>query len=156
MKKLILILVLIPTISFAGQWCKWDGSKGVSCQGDSKGYIIVDNGFKVSTESILNGHGFYELTITEPTVGANQVKDAEVWGLVGNQMSLTWTVRDMTTTEIDERTAGPMTIEDYLQFKILTHPTYGIVTKAQLRTYLENNYPEVIDAFEARDRLENP
>jgi len=32
----------------------------------------------------------------------------------------------------------------------------GVVTQAELVTYLTAKYPELIDAYQARDRLENP
>jgi len=102
----------------------------------------------------LNPRGWYELTVTEPTVGEDQVRDEVVWGFETNQISKTWTVRDMTTEEIDIRDANVMPLIDYIQFNIMVGK--GVVTQAELVTYLTAKYPELIDAYLARDRLENP
>ena len=104
----------------------------------------------VSAEN-LNPRGWYELTVTEPTVGEDQVKDAVVWGFETNQISKTWTVRDMTTTEIDARDADAMPLSEYYLWKTLI--ATGVITQQQA----VNNLPaELIDAYQARDRLENP
>lgn len=146
---ILLISVFLAAPVHADQWCQWDGTQGVECQSDSKGYIVVPNGFKVSTESIANGHGLYHLTITEPSLGTNQVKDVEVWGLIGNQMSLTWTVRDLTTDEIDAKTASPMPLSEYYLWKALI--IKGVITTAEAAAALPQ---ELIDAYLARDRIE--
>jgi hypothetical protein len=113
------------------------------------------SGFKFSTSAEnLNPRGWYETTITQPTIGEDQVKDAVVWGFVTNQISKTWTVRDMTQDEIDRRDAEPMSVSDYLQWKAIIQFTSA--TQEQIVTYLQANAPELIAAYQARDRLENP
>lgn len=146
-----LVIILSPFMASAGEWCEWSGSSGVNCQSDSLGYVNAPNGFNVKTESILNSHGIYRLTVTQPTLGVDQTKDAVVWGLVGNQMSKTWTVRDLTATEIDQRDATPMPLSEYYLWMVLE--ATGNITVQQI----QNNLPqELIDAYLARDRLENP
>ena len=153
MKKFILCLMilLVPTILFAGTWCQWDGSAGTNCQSTSRTYIIINNvRVSVSAEN-LNPRGWYELTVTEPTVGEDQVKDAIVWGFATNQISKTWTVRDMTSEEIDTRDASPMPLSEYYLWKTLI--ATGVITQQQAVDRLPT---ELINAYQARDRLENP
>ena len=148
------MILLVPTILFAGTWCQWDGSAGTNCQSTSRTYIIINNvRVSVSAEN-LNPRGWYELTVTEPTVGEDQVKDAIVWGFATNQISKTWTVRDMTSEEIDIRDAAVMPLIDYLQFNLLV--AKGVATPAEIVAYLTAKYPEILAAYLARDRLENP
>jgi len=152
MKKLILtiIIVFFTTSSFAGTWCYWDAalSKGASCQSDSKGFILIDN-FPVKTQSIAHSQGWYELTINSPTVGVNQVTNAEVWILFNNQITKTWTVRNLTTTELDERTAQAMDENLYWLIKGLLLKGTFTLSEAQ------NFFPaSVIAAYQARARLE--
>ena len=153
MKKFILCLMilLVPTILFAGTWCQWDGSQGTNCQSTTRTYITINNVRVTVSAENLNPRGWYELTVTEPTVGEDQVKDAVVWGFETNQISKTWTVRDMTTTEIDARDADAMPLSEYYLWKTLI--ATGVITQQQA----VNNLPaELIDAYQARDRLENP
>jgi hypothetical protein len=151
MKKLVLvsvILLLWAVPGFAGTWCQWDGSKGINCRTTSRSYITI-SGVRVTVSAEnLNPRGWYERTITEPTVGADQVKDAEVWGFANDEISLTWTVRDLTTTEIDTRDAQLMDITDYYLWKAL------IVTGTITQQQAADNLPqEMIDAYLARKRL---
>ena len=153
MKKLImLIIILLPYNVFAGTWCNWSGTEGTNCKTDTKGYIITAEGLPVGVSAAsLNPRGWYERIITQPTLGTNQVKDAEVWSFADNQISLTWTVRDLTATEIDENTAGAMEIGQYYIWKTLL--TTGVITQQQA----VNNLPaELIQAYQARARLEAP
>ena len=97
---LCLLVILVPTFAFADLWCMWDGSQGTSCQSDGRGYIIVPSGFKVSTESIANAAGYYRVVTTDPVLGENQVRDQEVWGFSSNEITRTWTVRDLTASDV--------------------------------------------------------
>ena len=157
MKRLILVLFLsfIATPLVAGTWCMWSGTEGTNCQSDSRGYVRMPDGHPIgASEANLNYHGFYERIITQPTIGEDQVKDAEVWGFADNEISLTWSVRDMTATELDNRAASPMSVSDYYLWKALM--TGGVFRQAQLVAYFQANQPEMIDAYQARDRLLNP
>jgi len=153
MRKFILCLLFtfISSSLFAGTWCQWDGSQGTNCQSTTRTYITINNVRVTVSAENLNPRGWYELTVTEPTVGEDQVKDAVVWGFETNQISKTWTVRDMTTTEIDARDADAMPLSEYYLWKTLI--ATGVITQQQA----VNNLPaELIDAYQARDRLENP
>jgi hypothetical protein len=155
MRKIILcvtVLFMLSGIGYAETWCMWDGSKGTDCRDDSNGYIILTNGMPVSIdEENFNRHGYYRLIVTNPVLGADQVRDAEVWGFGGNEITKTWTVRDMTVTEIDIRDAGPMPLSEYYLWKVLH--LKGVITTQEI----QNNLPqELQDAYMARDRLENP
>ena len=155
MKKLIatvIFLTLLSTPLYAKTWCTWSGTEGENCQSDSKGYIRIPDGHPIAAnETNLNDHGFYEKTDTQPTIGADQTKDAEVWGMVGNQISLTWTVRDLTAIEIDNRVASPMSVSDYYVWWTLIET--GTITIAQAQAHLP---AELIQAYQARGRLLNP
>ena len=156
MRKFILCLlfIFIPSLLFAGTWCQWDGSAGTNCQSITRTYITINNVRVTVSAANLNPRGWYELTVTEPSVGEDQVKDAVVWDFVTNQISKTWTVRDMTAVEIDTRDAAVMPLIDYLQFNLMV--AKGVATPAEIVAYLTTKYPEVLAAYLARDRLENP
>jgi len=150
MKKIVLFFVFmfLPSVVFSGTWCQWSGSEGINCKSTSRAYITLnDHNVSVSAEN-LNPRGWYELITTQPTIGADQVRDAEVWGFVANQITKTWTVRDMTATEIDEEIANPMSITDYYLWKALL--VTGTITQAQAVASLPS---EMIDAYQARKRL---
>ena len=153
MKKIVLCLMFLftPSLLMAGTWCQWDGSQGTNCQSTSRTYIMINNvRVSISAEN-LNPRGWYERTVTQPSIGEDQVKDAEVWGFADNEISLTWTVRDMTQAEIDTRDADAMPLSEYYLWKTLI--VTGVITQQQA----VNNLPaELIDAYQARDRLENP
>jgi len=154
MKKIIVLLILIlATPALAGTWCQWDGSKGVNCRGVSGDRFRLPSGVWVAQKD-FNEYGYYERITTNPVLGENQVRDQEVWGFADNQISLTWTVRDLTAAEIDQRAAGAMDLATYLIFRLLVNKS--VTTNTELRTYMETKYPELADAYEARDRLENP
>ena len=158
MRKLIVTIMFLTLLSVplhAGTWCTWSGTMGENCQSDSKGYIKMPDGHPIAAnETNLNYHGFYERIITQPTIGEDQVRDAEVWGFADNEISLTWSVRDMTATELDNRAASPMSVSDYYLWKAFI--AGGVFTQAQLVTYFQANQPEMIEAYQARDRLLNP
>ena len=119
--------------------------------------MILPDRPKISTDAeCLANNGFYILETTEPVLGENQVRDAEVWEFVshpvqGDKITRTWTVRDMTATEIDVRQAGPMPISEYYLWKALI--VTGVITQQQAAANLPQ---ELIDAYLARDRIENP
>jgi len=152
MKKLIIVLVitLFAVPSFADQWCEWSGTEGENCQSDGRGYIMID-GFPTRTPAIANTKGWYKLIVTQPTIGADQTRDAEVWGFAANEISKTWTVRDLTAEEIDQRDASPMPLSEYYLWWTLIET--GTITQQQAVNHLPQ---ELIDAYQARDRLENP
>ena len=153
MKKFILCLMIlfIPSLLFAGTWCQWDGSQGTNCKAVTRTYITINNVRVTVSAENLNPRGWYELTVTEPGIDADQVKDTVVWGFATNQISKTWSVRDMTAVEIDTRDASPMPLSEYYLWKTLI--ATGIITQQQA----VNNLPtELINAYQARDRLENP
>jgi hypothetical protein len=156
MKKFILCLMftLIPSLLFAGTWCQWSGTEGENCKSTSRTFITINGGRVTVYAENLNPLGWYESTITQPTIGEDQVKDEVVWDFADNEISKTWTVRDMTNTEIDTRDAEPMSVSDYLQWKAIIQFTSA--TQEQIVTYLQANAPELVAAYQARDRLENP
>ncbi len=153
MKKVLTILVLlfIASFAYADMWCQWSGTKGENCINDNNGVVRIVGKVPARTEAIINDHGYYRVTTTQPTIGEDQVRDDVVWGLAGNQMSRTWTVRDLTTDETDERDASPMPLSEYYLWRALI--ATGTITQQQAATYLPQ---ELIDAYQARDRLENP
>jgi hypothetical protein len=156
MKKIIITLVLagltlLTTHSDAGTWCMWNGTQGVHCQLDTKGYVRLPGGHPVSAVPApgnLNQHGFYALQITYPALGENQTYDAEVWGLTDNVMTKTWTVRDLTGAEIDERSLGVMPIGQYYLWRALI--AKGVITQQEAAMYLP---AELIEAYLARKRI---
>lgn len=150
MKKTMIVVLMVlfaAGASAADQWCQWDETSGINCQSDSRGYIVI-NGFKVSTPAIANAKGYYKVVVTEPTVGADQTRDAEVWAFSDNTITKTWTVRDLTATELDQREAGAMPISEYYIWKALL--VKGVITQQEAATYLP---AELIDAYLARKRL---
>ena len=153
MKSLIVIALIVLFASFANadRWCEWSGTEGENCRNDRNGVLMSPTNFPTSTVSKINSWGVYHLTTTQPTIGADQVRDAEVWSKVDNEIYLTWTVRDMTATEIDQRIANPMSITDYYLWKVL------LVTGTITQQHAADRLPQgLIDAYQARDRLENP
>ena len=150
MKKIIIMLImLIATSAYADRWCQWSGTEGENCKNDSAGVLNLP--FPTRTESIINSKGYYRVTITQPTIGTDEVKDTMIWDKVDNQISLTWSVRSMTAAEIDARDAEPMDIDIYRLWKVLL--ITGVITQQQAVDRLP---AEMIDAYQARDRIENP
>ena len=152
MRRIILCIValfIMPALSQADSWCQWDGEQGINCQSDSRGYIRVD-GFKVSTPSIANAGGYYRVDNIDPVVGENQVRDEIAWSFSDNVITRTWTVRDLTAEEIDQRVASPMPLNTYYIWKALI--AKGVITQQEAAQRLPQ---ELIDAYLARDRLED-
>lgn len=151
MRKTVTIFLAILFFSapaIADQWCQWDGSKGVNCQSDSRGFILI-NHFPVRTPEVANNKGWYKMTTLQPTLTENQTKDTPVWSFSNNQIQLTWTIRDLDSTEIDQKIAAPMSLNTYYLWKTLL--TAGVITQQQAQQYLPQ---ELIDAYQARGRLE--
>lgn len=150
MKKIIIILGILMVASFAhaDQWCEWSGTEGINCVNDRSGVLKSPDGIPTRTEVTINGWGLFRVTSTQPVVGEDEKRDAEVWNKVGNQISLTWTVRDMTATEIDNRIASPMSMTNYYLWKALL--VTGVLTNQQA---VDNLPSEMIDAYQARKRL---
>ena len=150
MKSLIVIalIVLFAPFANADRWCEWSGTEGENCRNDRNGVLMSPTNFPTSTVSKINSWGVYHLTTTQPEIGEDQIRDAEVWSKVDNEIFLTWTVRDMTETEIDQRIANPMSVTDYYIWKALL--VTGVLTTAQA---VANLPAEMIDAYQARARL---
>lgn len=157
MKKLIAIILLTLFVSpvYADQWCQWSGTEAENCYREySVGIINVPGYFPIRTagnESKINSRGYYHLTVIQPTIGADQIKDSVLWDFTDNEITKTWSVRDMTQQEIDERTAQPMPLSEYYLWKALI--VTGTITQQQAA---QNLPQELIDAYQARDALENP
>ena len=156
MKKIVMVILALLVASFstsyaADRYCEWSGTEGINCVSpNSIGHYRIPGRVKTANPVRLNEYGYYIMTTTQPVIGEDQVRDAEVWGFADNEITLTWTVRDMTATEIDNRIASPMSIEMYWVWKALTHPVRGIMTQAEAATILPQ---AMIDAYQARARL---
>jgi hypothetical protein len=148
----ILIIMFALPVS-AETMCRWDGSMGVNCQNSDRGYLIVPvDGHKIAVEQeLFDEFGFFPLTTTYPELGENQTRDQEQWSFDGSEITRTWTVRDLTAEEIDQRVASPMPLNTYYLWKALI--TKGVITQQEAAQRLPQ---ELIDAYLARDRLENP
>jgi hypothetical protein len=155
MKKIILFLILALMVAAplsAETWCEWSGTEGINCRSDNAGWIRTPSGLYVAVdEENFNRHGYYRLESTDPAIGENQVRDGVVWGFADNVISRTWTVRDLTAEEIDQREAGAMPLNTYYLWKALI--AKGVITQQEAAQRLPQ---ELIDAYLARDRLENP
>lgn len=144
----ILFVILFAGQSVAGQWCQWDGSKGVNCQSDHRGYIVI-NGYNVKTPAIANAEGFYKVIETYPIITSDQVITTEQWSApVGNHINKTWEFRDKTAIEIDQEIAQPMSVNDYYQWKAMIFK--GLITEQEAASLLP---PELVNAYLARERL---
>lgn len=157
MKKIILIVLMFSVSAHAGTWCQWSGSEldgwsGTNCKSTSRTFILL-NGVRVSVSAEnLNPRGWYGLTETHPALGENEIEDETIWGFADNEISRTWTVRDMTQEEIDTRDA--MALSDYYQWRIILE-VVG-VTPQQLQANMSaESYQELIKAYQARERLED-
>ena len=155
MRKFILALCLcLLTVAplSAETWCQWSGTEGVNCRSDNAGWIRTPTGLYVAVdEENFNRHGYYRLESTDPIIGENQARDSIVWGFSDNVISRTWTVRDLTTEELDQREAGAMPLSEYYLWKALL--LKGVITQQEAANALPQ---ELINAYLARDRLENP
>ena len=145
---IVLLTFFISTAAYADRWCQWSGTEGENCKNDSKG--ILNMPFPTKTETLINTKGYYRVTINQPSIEINQVKDTEIWDKVGNQISLTWTVRTLSDAEIDARDSEAMPLSEYYLWKVML--TTGIITQQQAQQYLP---AELIEAYRARNRMEN-
>ena len=130
-------------------YAQWSGTEGFGQQSSTKGYLKApSDGHNISVDEAAT-HSLYPVVVTEPSLGADQVKDAPIWGFDSTEISLTWSVRAMTQDEIDSRTAGPiLSIEGYYILKNLFDA--GVITTTDV-----NNFSQVMqDAYAARNRLE--
>ena len=158
MKQLIIavIVILMASVSaISGEWCQWDGSQGVNCQPDTPGFIVI-GGVKTRTPAIANAKGWYKLLVVKPTVAADQIVDGETWAFSGDTIIKTPIVRDMTAEEIANRSALPMSLADYVQFRLFIES--GAYTQQELVALLRQHLPaeaaqELIDAYLARKQL---
>ena len=139
---------MVASFAHADQWCEWSGTEGINCVGDRNGVLKSPDGVPTRTEVTINGWGLFRVTSTQPVIGTDQVRDAEVWDKVDNQISLTWTVRNMTATEVDNQIASPMSVTNYYIWKALL--VTGVLTNQQA---VDNLPSEMIDAYQARKRL---
>jgi hypothetical protein len=158
MKKVLSIavcLLLFASIATAGTWCQWNGSEGENCKTTDLVYIrIGDHPVTVAKEN-LNPFGWYELTITEPTVGADQIKNEMVWSFENNEIGLTWTVRDLTAQEIQDRD-DLITAEEGLISRELYYVLRWLINENVITSTNVANAPAALrDAYQARGRLEN-
>ena len=144
-------MVFVVPLAHAERWCQWSGTEGINCINDRDGVIRLPDTIPIRTVNKINALGYYRVVITQPTIGADQKRGAEIWGFAANEISLTWAVEDMTAEEIAQRTAGAMPISEYYLWKALL--ATGTITQQQAATYLPQ---ELIDAYQARDALENP
>jgi hypothetical protein len=158
MKKLLLVicLLVVPTLALGATWCEWSGTAGENCKTDNKNGIIRIGGVNVKYESGKNSRGYYELIVTEPAVSDTETKEVPpIWDFVANQITKTWTVRDLTAEELNARIA--MGGDIYWLFKIVLNapiPNKGepLVTPAKL---LGQGVPQwLIDSYLARKAIE--
>ena len=105
MKKLIVLtLVLLASPALAEQYCEWSGTEGVNCQNDNKGYVRTSAGLPVGGGvSNYNDNGLFLLSIVEPTLGVNEVRDQDQWSFDGSVITRTWSTRTLTAQEIQDR-----------------------------------------------------
>ena len=147
------------------RWCQWSGTEGVNSQSDSRGYITNTDGMRIAVdEENLNRHGWYRLTITQPTPNgepfdsATHKKTDAVWGFANDQISLTWDTLALTAEEIqlrEDQTAiqGKMSQTGYHILKMLLIPGVigadGKIDLTKVPQYMKDEYA-------IRGRLENP
>jgi len=140
----LMAFILLAASANASQWCQWDGTQGLECQSDARGYIKI-SGFPVKTPAIANARGYFKVTDTIPELTATQKFGAIVWEKVGNDINRTYTVVDKTTTENDEDTARALSLEMYVVLKWMV--AQGVINPATAPTALKN-------AYLARQRIE--
>jgi len=167
MKKITLcmaVLFILSGVGYADQWCEWSGTEGINCVSDVKpgipfGILVSPTGTPTRVDTnidLIHSWGLYRLEITRPVLGESQTLDTEVWSLYTHpinedKIKKTWTVRDMTATEIDARDSGPMPLSEYYLWKALI--VKGVITQQEAASALPQ---ELIDAYLARDRIINP
>ena len=101
---LAILFVFVASTAHAEYWCKWDGSAGVNCKSTSGSSVTIPSGKNISTdEPNMNSFGYFKVTDTQPTIGADEKRGAVQWGKVDNQISRTWAVDAMSQAEIDLR-----------------------------------------------------
>jgi len=153
MKKILIAILIVgfsATGAFAQLWCQNDGNdKGINCQSDNKGYLLI-NGFPTVKLTSRIAKGFFPVTIVEPDVAVNQKKTSEDWTFADNAFIKTWFVADMTDAEVDAFEAAAMNEDVYWIWKALRvlHPT---VTVEQLVNFLP---ADQVDGYKARARVE--
>jgi len=142
----VVLIVFFAVPVSADTWCQWSGTEGTDCKSDRDG--VFRTPFPTRSEATINEHGYYRLVVTQPTLGENQVRDEEVWAFEDNVITKTWTVRDLTAQEINEREAGAMPLSEYYLWKVLR--LKNVVTTQEL----QDNLPEELkDAYLARKAL---
>jgi hypothetical protein len=158
MKKIILILLIfaLPFWANAEQLCEWTGTTVGNCVNLISGGVVYlpNRAIPIKDPEVLRERGYYPVIVTDPVMGENQIRDQVVWDVPdppGDAITKTWTVRDLTTTEIDQNTAAIMSHDIYALWRVLFWK--GIITQQEAATILPQ---EMIDAYQARDRLENP
>jgi len=159
MKKLFVLLaiVLIPSLAMAGiRFCQWnnDDKQPFACQTvvrvNGQHQITLPDGTVVTTVQAANDAGLYRLRFVAPTIGENQKRGDKTYSLMGNEITMTYEVIDLTQEEIDAITAQVMDMNIYYLWKLLMET--GVITVQQA---LDNVPQEVIDAYQARKRLES-
>jgi len=157
MRKLIVVLIiLLATSAYAEQWCEWSGTEAVNCINERDGILYAPGYVPIKIEpniDTIHSRGYYRLEVTQPVLGENQVRDAEVWELFTHpinedKITKTWTVRDMTATEIDNRVASPLSVNDYWQWKGIQ--AAGGWTNEEM---IQRLPADLVEAFQARARL---
>ena len=105
----VLLLVLFVTNVQAASFCQWDGSGPVNCKtpsavkdadGNVLKYIFYPKNAApfVFSESNANDRGYYE-SVTVTPVG--DTRDTSEYSFSNNTITLTWTMRDYTTEEVN-------------------------------------------------------
>lgn len=156
MKSIIVCLVLLfaAVQAHATDWsvvnecCQWSGTEGVNClpvkRVNNMTYITLPNGLNISTVTSLHLNDYYPKVVTEPALLSTQAKDAEVWAFENDEITLTWTVRAKTDTEI----AQAMSFDAYRIWKVLI--SESVLTTGQITPHLTQ---AEIDAYLARQEL---
>ena len=156
---LILVLLAFPVTVNAATWCNWLGTEGENCQSDTKGFIRTAEGLPVGVSTAgLNPRGWFELTDTQPTIGADQRRSDPIWAKVDNQITRTWDVEDLTAQEIQNR-ADELAAEEGLISRELYYFINCLLTNGSIDLVNGKLNPApciqpLKDAYAARGRLE--
>ncbi len=155
MKKLILCLMILlfayPLYAAPRRWCQWDGTKPFGCQTEKDETILDTDGTKLTSFAEANAAGWYREIISKPVLTAYQKRGALISDKVGNEITTTWEVIDLTQAEIDELNKIAM---DKDTFELINGMiALGVFTKVQAANWFS---PDIKAAYLARDRLENP